>query len=128
MNLLKSIGSVFTGIIAIVLLSTGTDFVLENFGVFPPVEGGQMMRWMLALAFFYRTIYGVAGGYITATLAPSLPMRHAVILGIIGTLASLVGAIVGWNLSAHWYPMALVITALPTTWLGAKLKKSASNQ
>ncbi len=129
MNLLKSIGAVFAGIIAIVLLSTGTDFALENWGVFPPIEGGQMMRWMLALAFFYRTIYGVAGGYITAALAPSLPMpsrHHSGNHRNCWPASS--GAIVGWNLSEHWYPIALVVTALPTTWLGAKLKNSASNQ
>src|SRR5260221_4888228 len=122
MKTLKCIAAVLTGIIVIVLVSTGTDYVLEKFGAFTPIDQGQMEPWMLALAFFYRTIYGVAGGYITAAMAPSLAMRHSIILGIIGTMASILGAIVGWNLSAHWYPIALVITALPSTWLGGKLK------
>jgi len=126
MNLLKSIASVFAGILAIVLLSTGTDFALENLGVFPPIDHGQMMPWMLALAFLYRMIYGIAGGYLTAVLAPRLPLRHAVVLGIIGTIASIAGAIVGWNLSDHWYPIALVVTALPTTWIGGKMKVGKS--
>jgi len=53
----------------------------------------------------------VAGGYVTAALAPNNPMRH-------------VGVFVAWHLSRHWYPIALVVTALPCTWLGGKLKRN----
>jgi len=122
MNLLKSTAAIFTGILAIVLLSTGTDLALENLDVFPPIDQAQMMPWMLALAFLYRTIYGMVGGYLTAALAPGFPLRHAVILGIIGTMASIAGAMVGWHLSDHWYPIALVVTAPPTTWLGGEMR------
>jgi hypothetical protein len=35
-----------------------------------------------------------------------------------------IGAIVTWNrgpeFGPHWYPLALVVTALPAAWLGAK--------
>ena len=67
-------------------------------------------------------IYAVAGGYVTAWLAPKNPMRHVIILGCIGIVLGSIGVVVAWNLSAHWYPLALVITALPCTWLGGKLK------
>jgi putative Mn2+ efflux pump MntP len=82
---------------------------------------------MLTLALVYRTIYGVAGGYVTAMTAPKKPLRHAIILGTIGIILSTLGAIVGWDLSAHWYPIALVITALPSTWVGAKLKEQKNS-
>ena len=121
-NIFKSIGAVLVGFIAVVILSVGTDFILESLGIFPPIGQGLFITWMLVLALFYRIIYTIAGGYITASLAPNRPMRHVIILGIIGTVAGLLGVIVGWELSAHWYPIALVITAFPTTWLGGKLK------
>ena len=122
MSTIKSIGAVLGGMVTIVALSTGTDWLLERLGIFPPPEQGLFIAWMLLLALVYRSVYAVAGGYITAMLAPDRPMRHAIILGIIGVAASIVGTIVGWDLSAHWYPILLIITSLPCTWIGGKLK------
>jgi hypothetical protein len=121
MNVLKSIWAVFAGFLVVVILSTATDFVLEHLGIFPPPGEGLFVTWMLVVALAYRMLYTVAGGYVTARLAPSRPVRHVVILGCIGIAAATAGTIVGWNLSQHWYPIALVITALPCTWLGGKL-------
>jgi len=123
-NTFKSIGAVLAGVITIVALSVGTDFVLETLGIFPSPDQGLFIPWMLMLALIYRSIYAVTGGYVTATLSPTRPMRHAIILGIIGIVASTFGAVVAWDLSAHWYPIALIITALPCTWLGGRLKNA----
>ena len=119
----KSIGAILAGFITVVILSIVTDFILETLGVFPPPVKGLFTTWMLILALLYRSAYTVLGGYITAKLAPDRPMRHAIILGLIGIIAATLGAVAGWNLSQHWYPIALIITALPCTWLGGKLKK-----
>lgn len=64
----------------------------------------------------------VLGGYVTAKLVPANRKRMVIILGIIGTIAGIVGVIIGWNLSAHWYPIALAVTGFPLVWLGGKLK------
>jgi len=122
MHTLKSIGAVVAGILVIVIFSTMTDVVLEKLDVFPPPEQGLFITWMLLLALIYRSVYAIVGGYVTAALAPFRPMRHAMILGLIGTAVSIIGVFAGWDLSAHWYPIALVITSLPCTWLGGKLK------
>ena len=119
----KSVWSVVAGFLTVVILSTLTDFVLESLKIFTPIGQGVMATWMLVVAFIYRSIYTILGGYITARLAPNRPMRHAIILGIVGIAAGLVGVVVGWNLSEHWYPIALVVFALPCTWLGGKLKQ-----
>jgi hypothetical protein len=122
---LKSIWAVLAGMILIVILSVVTDLILESAGVFPPQDQYALyVPWMHGLALIYRCLYGVAGGYLTASLSPANPVRHSVILGIIGTLVSIMGMVVMWGMSANWYPIALVITALPTTWLGAKLMES----
>jgi hypothetical protein len=75
-------------------------------------------------ATIYRSLFTIAGGYVTAALAPSRPMLYAVILGIIGIVASTGGAIVmiPRNLGPTWYPIALIVLALPCTWLGGKLR------
>jgi hypothetical protein len=79
---------------------------------------------MVVTATIYRSIYTVAGGYITAALAPNPPMRYVLILGIIGILASTLGAIatIPMGIAPIWYPIALVVLALPCVWLGGKLR------
>jgi len=124
MNILKGVGAVLAGIIFIVITHTVTDLVLEKLGVFTPPEQGFHITWMVVTATIYRSSYTVAGGYLTAALAPDRPMLYAVILGLFGIAASTAGAIVmiPRNLGPTWYPIALMILALPCTWLGGKLK------
>jgi hypothetical protein len=118
---LKSILAVLAGFLTVVLLSVATDAILESAGIFP--EQGLFVTWMLVLAFAYRTIYNVLGGYVTASIAPANPLRHAIILGCLGTVGGIAGTIVGWDLSQHWYPIALAVEAVPTCWLGGKLRE-----
>jgi hypothetical protein len=124
-NRLKSIGAVLAGALTGIVLSVVTDVVLHASGVFPP-WGQPVGDGPLVLATTYRAIYGIAGTYVTARLAPSKPMQHAMALGAIGLVASIVGAAVTWNkgpeFGAHWYPVALIVLALPQSWAGAKLR------
>lgn len=121
-NILKSIGAVVAGFFTVVLFSIGTDLALEAVGIFPrPDVEGLFVTWMLALAFVYRTLFTILGGYVTARLAPQKPMKHAIILGLVGMVVGTLGAIAAWDLSPHWYPIALVVAALPSTWFGGKL-------
>lgn len=80
---------------------------------------------MLLLATIYRTVYGVLGAYVAARLAPYRPMTHALVLGGIGFFVSILGTVVTWNkgpeYGQHWYPITLIVLAIPTAWLGAKL-------
>ena len=124
MNILKGIGAVLAGIVFIVVTHTVTDLVLEKLGIFTPPDQGFHITWMVVTATIYRSIFTVGGGYLTAALAPNRPMLYAVILGLIGIAASTAGAIVmiPRDLGPVWYPIALIVLALPCTWLGGKLK------
>ena len=108
------------GVVFVVVSSTGTDLVLEN-TILPAMKGPQVSPPLLGLALAYRTLYGVAAGWITAKLAPGRPMTHALVLGAIGTLVAVAGVIATWSLGQHWYPIALAVLAAPQTWLGARL-------
>jgi hypothetical protein len=85
---------------------------------------------LFVLATAYRTVYGVAGSYATARLAPNRPMMHALVLGGLGLVVCVVGSVATWNrgpeFGPHWYPLALVALAMPQSWLGAKLRKIQS--
>ena len=121
-KIFRSIGAVPAGFITVFILSVGTDSVLERIGFFPSAnEPEAYTGWMLMLALIYRSIYSVAGFYLTARLAPDAPMRHAIILGIIGTVFATLGAMANWDRSANWYPVLLVLVTLPCAWLGGKL-------
>lgn len=125
MSILKSIGAVLAGAIVGIALSLATDAAMHALHIFPPLGTPMTDSRLLALATLYRTLYGVIGAYVTAWLAPSRPMLHAFILGILGEVASIAGVVATWNdtdkYGPHWYPIALVVLALPPALFGAWL-------
>ena len=121
-NILKSIGAVLAGFITVVLLSVLTDLVLEKGGFFPPQDKPELYTdGLLLIATAYRTLYTVAGGWVAARLAPAKPMAHAVWLGVLGMVVGTLGAVVQWKLGHNWYPIVLVVEAIPCTAAGAWL-------
>jgi hypothetical protein len=116
---LRSIGAVAAGFSAVFIVSTLVDVVLHATGVYPP-WGEPIGNGVSLLAAAYRVVITIAGGYLTARLAPNRPLAHAVNLGILGFVAATAATAATWNLALgpHWYPLALVATALPCTWLG----------
>ena len=49
----------------------------------------------------------------------------ALILGGIGVALSTMGAVAMWNEPPRWYPISLIVFALPCAWLGGKLAARA---
>ena len=78
---------------------------------------------MCLLASSYRLALSIAGAYLTARLAPDRPMRHAWILGFVGVCLGTIGLVATWNLGLgpRWYPISLVVLAIPQCWAGGKL-------
>jgi hypothetical protein len=126
---MRSIGAVLAGLLLIFILSTATDELLHAAGMMArgplPMRGAEGLILMLLI---YRSFYSVAGCYLTARLAPARPMRHALVLGAIGLLFSIMGALVNaqQSLGPAWYPWALVVLALPCAWLGGTLAQRRS--
>jgi hypothetical protein len=81
---------------------------------------------LFVLATAYRIAFTVLGGYVTAALAPQRPIGHVMVLGAIGTVVAAIAAAATWNagpaLGPRWYPLMLVVTALPCVWLGGALR------
>jgi hypothetical protein len=118
----KSIWAVVAGVLVIVIGSTVVDIVLHLVGVYPAMTV-PLTDALAALATAYRVVISVSGAWLTARLAPSQPMKHALILGAVGTVLGLAGLVATWNkaLGPHWYPIALVVLAVPQCWLGGWL-------
>ena len=121
----RSIAALVAGFLVVVILSLGTDVLLHSTGVFPP-WGQPVADALLLLATAYPTVYAIAGSYVTARLAPDRPMQHALAGGVIGLAVSIAGAVATWNggpaFGPHWYPVALIVSAMPCAWAGGKLR------
>lgn len=117
----RSVGAVLAGLLVNVIASSAVDAVLHATGVYPPV-GQRMAGALFLLAFAYRIVFGVAGSYVTARLAPDRPMQHAMALGVVGVAIGTAGAVVMWGAGPAWYPLALIAVTLPCAWTGGALR------
>ena len=121
-TILKSIGAVLVGFIVGAVLSIGTDKLLEAIGILP--HGNLWVsNALIAFVLFYRTVYNILGCYIVARLAPNHALRHALVVGVIGTIISILGAIVtkDMDIGPAWYAWTLAALSLPASWVGGKL-------
>ena len=126
---IKSIWAVLAGVLFIIVVTTLVDIVFHVIHVYPPM--GQPINDALSLlATAYRIVIGIAGAWLTARLAPSGPMKHAMILGLVGVVLGLVGVVATWNLGLgpRWYPIALAVLAIPQCWAGGKLYEQQSSR
>ena len=123
----KSVWAVVAGVIFIIVVTTLVDILLHVAGIFLPMD--QPLDDSLALlATSYRIFISVAGAWLTAWLAPDKPMKHAMTLGYVGVILGLVGVAATWNkgLGPRWYPIALVVLAIPQCWLGGRIYMAQS--
>jgi hypothetical protein len=128
---MKSALALFAGLVVVIVLTTIADAAMHASGAFPPAGTSMTpVQWMIALA--YRLIISIFGCWLAARLAPTRPMLHALILGSIGTAIAIAGAAVTWNsgpeFGPRWYPIALVVTALPCAWIGGMLRERKLGQ
>jgi uncharacterized membrane protein len=124
-RLMRSVVAVIVGAFVGIVLSIGTDLLLRAGGILPAPDQAASSP-VLLLATVYRTVYGILGSYITARLAAFRPMAHAMVLGLMGLVANILGTVTTWNkgpaFGPHWYPITLIVLALPTAWAGAQIR------
>jgi len=119
----KSVVAIVAAILAVFILSLGTDQILHLLQVYPP-WGRRMSDPLFGLATAYRLVFNVAGGYIAARLAPANPMKHVWVLAWIGLALSalgVAGSLAHPEIGPMWYPVILFLSAVPCTWLGGKI-------
>ena len=123
----RSAVALIAGLAVGVALSLGTDQLLHSLNIYPP-WGQSMSDGLFAMATGYRIVYAILGSYVAARLAPDRPMWHAVVLGVVGLVVSVAGAVATWNhdppLGPHWYALAVALISIPCAWIGGKLVES----
>jgi hypothetical protein len=125
-RILRRIGAVLAGIMVVIILDVGIDIVMHATGVYPPwFQPMKASLWLLAIG--YRMIDGTVASYFVARLAPDRPLQHALVFGLIGVVMSIGGVVGTWTkgpeFGPKWYPLALVVIALPCAWVGGKLRE-----
>ncbi len=63
---------------------------------------------------------------------PYRPMWHAMVLGIVGLVVSIAGAVATWNtqppIGTHWYPLLIAAISIPCAWLGGWIRERQLDQ
>lgn len=118
----KGIWAVVAGVLFTIVVTTLVDILLHLVHVFPPM-GQPLDDRLSAIALSYRIPITIAGAYLTAKLAPANPMKHAMILGVVGTALGGLGVVatLGKNMGPAWYPVSLAVLAIPLCWIGGLL-------
>jgi hypothetical protein len=123
----RSAIALISGFLVGLILSLGTDQILHALKIYPP-WGQTMSDQLFALASAYRIVYTILGAYVAARLAPDRPMWHAMVLGWIGFVISLIGAAVTWNaqppVGPHWYALAVAAISIVCAWIGGAIRET----
>ncbi|MBI3139638.1 MAG: hypothetical protein HYZ15_13760 [Sphingobacteriales bacterium] len=122
-NLIRSAAAILAGLLTGAVLSVLTDTLLEKTGFAIARPFRENPDRVILFMVFYRALYGIAGTFVTARLAPAAPLKHALVLGTIGIIVGIVGTVVQWHIPPHWYPLSLIMLTPLTTFLGYKLSK-----
>ena len=120
-----------SGLLVGVILSLGTDQIFHVLNVYPP-WGQTMSDGLFLLATSYRVVYTILGSYFAACLAPDRPMWHAMVLGVVGLVVSIAGAVATWNtqppVGPHWYALLIAAISIPCAWLGGWIRERQLDQ
>ena len=124
MPIVRSIAAIVVGFLVIGALSFGTDMLVKSSmpGMFD-AAGRTDSVGILLLTMAYVAIFAIGGCWLTARLAPSHPMRHALILGALGLLFNIAGAIAMWDTAPAWFHIASLILVMPYAWIGGRLRE-----
>jgi hypothetical protein len=123
----RSVWALMAGMLTVIILTTLLDIVLHLVRFYPAWDA-PLNDMQSVVATLYRVVIGAAGAWLTASLAPTNPMKHVLWLGVLGTVLCAVGAVVTWNkgMGPHWYGIALAALAIPQSWIGGKIYLSKS--
>lgn len=126
----KSIGSIFAGFLIGAILSIGTDVALNGAGLMNMANFKENSSGIILIVIMYRFIFNIVGCYVTAKLAPNKPMKHVLIIGIIGTIFAILGSAAMWDKAVVWYNISIILISMPSAWIGAKLymKRNPENK
>jgi hypothetical protein len=118
----RSILAVVAGFLFIGTLAFGTGAALTAAGLFP-AAGAALTTGQVLLEAAYVAVFAIAGCWLAAFLAPDRPMRHALILGVLGLAFNVIGVVTTWGQRPLWAVVVNLALVMPYAWIGGRLRE-----
>lgn len=120
----RSVVAIVVGFLVIGVLAIGTDAILKAAvpGVFGPNDRVDSVPWLLIIQ-LYVFAYAVFGCWLAARMAPDRPMRHALILGVLGLAFNIAGTIALWDTMPAWFHIVALALVMPAAWVGGRTRE-----
>ena len=119
----RSIFAVIAGFVVTGLLIGATTMGLTATlpGAFDARNAPNGIGMLLAMH-LYVAVYATLGCWLAARLAPSHPMRHAMIVGLLGVLVNAANPAI-WTLYPMWSNVISIGTPLLWGWVGGRIRE-----
>ena len=114
----RSIVAVVAGFLLTVVLAFGAQFVLMTLFHREPVNDSDREPTMLFMLLLTTNAAAAVGGYLADWVAIRRPLAHALVLGVLGLLGSVLLTITYWSNEPAWYHVSALALVLPATGLG----------
>jgi surface polysaccharide O-acyltransferase-like enzyme len=122
---MRSVWAILAGFLFIGVLAFGTDAIIRTMSPWAfDASGATRNVPILLVMTLYSAVYGLGGCYIAARLAPSNPMRHAMILGVIGVIVTALVTYSMWEHAPAWFNILGVAMVLPLAWYAGRLREN----
>ena len=118
-NVIRSVLSVFAGSLTYFLTVLAATYLLRL--TLPQYLGSTPI---LIVTIVYSVILSGLGGYVTAWLSPTAPMKHVMALTILLLLGGLASSLQLEGIMPRWFQIAVVALPIPVILLGGSLRKS----
>jgi hypothetical protein len=122
--MVRSILAVVAGFCATGILIVGTtQGVMAAFPAAFDARGGTSSVPMLLVMHLYVALYAIFGCWLAARLAPSNPMRHALIVGALGVALNGYNVSMAWDLFPWWSNVISVATPMLWARIGGAIRQ-----
>jgi hypothetical protein len=121
--IVRSILAIVAGFLFIGALAFGTGAALNAAGILPPAGEPLTDIGPVLLEAAYVAVFAIAGCWLAAWLAPDRPMRHALILGVLGLAFNVMGAVATWGQRPSWSILLNLALVMPYAWIGGRLRE-----
>ena len=122
--MLRSIVAIVVGFLFIGALAFGTDYLVRSGvpGVYDAAGRMESVPWLL-ITLAYVFVFATAGCWLAAYIAGRQPMKHALILGVLGLVFNIAGTASMWNTAPAWYHIVALLLVMPAAWLGGRIRE-----
>jgi hypothetical protein len=121
--MVRSIVAIGAGFLFIGALAFGTGAALHAAGIVPAPGEPMTDLGDVLLETAYVAVLAIAGCWLAARLAPDRPMRHALILGLLGLAFNVMGAAATWGQRPIWAVALNLALVMPYAWIGGRLRE-----